>query len=70
MIFNVGETNIGADYFLIIQKIMLYGDCSLRPISFAFVVERTFATIKSQEYEKKSYLWLPVFLIVLIVSEL
>uniref|UniRef100_A0A914EMV4 Uncharacterized protein n=1 Tax=Acrobeloides nanus TaxID=290746 RepID=A0A914EMV4_9BILA len=56
-------------FFIVIQLVLLYGTCSLRPVSLAFVIERTVATIKSKGYEKKSYWWIVVILLVVIITE-
>lgn len=68
MIIVQGSLMVGDAYFQVIQIFMLYGDCSLRPISFAFVVERTFATVKREIYEKREYKWVSYGLIAIIVS--
>lgn len=51
----------------IFNTVTFYGSYSIRPLAWAFAIERTIATIKSDVYEKDQYFWHFMWIIVLMI---
>jgi hypothetical protein len=68
IIFAHGHFYLPNGVFDAFQIVMTYGDHYLRPLSFALVFERTFATIRKRDYEIKAYWWISISSTILTVT--